>query len=52
MKTTSFYTVNFLAFLLANSSMVMSKFVVSVKCCSIDSVARFHNGKVLILDLK
>jgi len=32
--------------------MAMSKFVSSVNCCSIDSVARFLNQKVLILDLK
>jgi len=52
MKTTVFYTVTFLAFLLANSSMAMSEFILSVSCCSIDSVARFLNSKVLILDLK
>jgi len=52
MKTTVFNTVNFLAFLLANSSMAMSKFILFVDCCSTDSVARFLNRKVLILDLK
>jgi len=30
MKTTIFYTVTFLAFLLANSSMAMSKFISSL----------------------
>jgi len=52
MKTTIFYTVTFVAFLLANSSVAMSKFILSVSCCSIDSVATFLNRKVLILDLK
>ena len=52
MKTTIFYSVTFLDFLLANSSMAMSKFIVSVNRCSADSVARFLNRKVLILDLK
>jgi len=52
MKTIIFYTVTFLAFSLANSYMAMSKFIPSVNCCSIDSVARFINRKVLILDLK
>jgi len=52
MKTTIFYIVTFRAFLLANSYMAMSKFIPSVNCCSIDSVARFLNRKVLILDLK
>jgi len=32
--------------------MAMSKFILSVNCCSEDSVARFLNRKVLILDLK
>jgi len=32
--------------------MVMSKFIVSINSCSIDSMARFLNRKVLILDLK
>jgi len=50
-KTTIFYTVTCLAFLLANSSMVMSKFILSVNYCSTDSVARFLNRKVLVLDL-
>jgi len=53
MKTTIFYTVTFLAFLLASSSMAISKFILSVNCCSIDSVARFLNRKVrsqVILD--
>jgi len=53
MKTTIFYTVTFLAFLLTNSSVAMSKFILSVNCCSIDSVARFLNRKVrsqVILD--
>jgi len=44
MKTTIFYTVTFHAFLLANSSMAVSKFILSVKCCSIDNVARFIKG--------
>jgi len=52
MKTTVFYTVTFLTFLLAHASIAMSKFILSVNCCSTDSVARFHNRKVLILDLK
>ena len=52
MKTTIFYTATFLALLPANSSMAMSKFILSVNCCSIDRVARFLNHKVLILDLK
>ena len=30
----------------------MSKFILSVNCCFIDSVARFLNRNVLILDLK
>ena len=51
MKTTTFYTVTFLAFLLGNSSMAMSKFISFVNCCSIDSVSRFLNRKVLVLDL-
>ena len=51
MKTTTFYTVTFLALLPANSSIAMSKFILSVNC-SIDSVARFPNHKVLNLDLK
>jgi len=34
------------------SSMAISKFILSVNFCSIDSVARFLNRKVLILDLK
>ena len=46
------HVTTFLAFLLANSSMAMSKFILSVNCCSIDSVARFLNRKVIILDLK
>ena len=52
MKTKIFYKVTFLAFLLANSSVAMSKFISSVDCCSIGSVARFLNRKLLILDLK
>ena len=52
MKTTVFYTVTFLAFLLANYSMAMSKSISSVNCCSTDSVARFLNRNVLILDHK
>jgi len=52
MKSTIFYTVTFLAFLLANSSMAMSKCILSVNCCSIDSVPKFLNHQVLILDLK
>jgi len=45
MKTTIFYTVTFLAFLLANSSVAMSKFISSVNWCSVDSMARFpHSG--------
>ena len=52
MKSTIFYTVTFLAFLLANASMAMSKCVLSVNCCSTDSVPKFLNHKVLILDLK
>jgi len=52
MKSTIFYTATFLALLLANSSMSMSKFILSVNCFSIDSVARFLNHKVLILNLK
>ena len=50
MKTTIYYTVTFLAYLLANSS--MAKFISSVNCCSVESVARFLKRKVLILDLK
>jgi len=50
MKTAIFYTVTFLAFLLPDSSMAMSKFILSVNCCSIDRVARFLNRKVLMLD--
>ena len=53
METTIFYTITFLAFLFTNSSMAMSKFILSVNCCSIDSVARFLNRKVrsqVILD--
>jgi len=46
MKNTIFYTVTFLAFLLANSSMAMLKFILSVNCCSIDSETRFLNCKV------
>jgi len=46
MKTTIFYTVTFLAFLLTNSSMAMSKFILSFNCCSTDSVATFLNRKV------
>jgi len=30
--------------------MAMAKFMLSVNCCSMDSVARFLNRKVLILD--
>jgi len=52
MKTTIFYTITFLAFLLANPSMAMSNFISSVSYCSIDSMAKFLNIKVLILDLK
>jgi len=52
MKIRIFYTVTFLAFLLANSSMAMSKFIFSVKCYSTNSVARLPNRKVQILDLK
>jgi len=52
MKTTIFYAVTFLVFLLANSSMAMSKFILFVNCCSTDNVARFLNCMVLILDLK
>ena len=52
MKTTLFYTVTFMAFLLAISSMAMSKFISPVSCFLIDSMARFLNRKVLILDLK
>ena len=52
MKTTFFYTVIFFAFLLSNPSMAMSKFISSVNYCSVDSMARFLNRKVLILDLK
>jgi len=52
MKITIFYTEAFLAFLLANSSMAMSKFISSVNGCSIHRVARFLNRKkVLMLDL-
>jgi len=47
MKTTFFYTITFLAFLLANPSVAMSKFISSVNYCSIDSMARFLNRKVL-----
>ena len=54
MKTKIFFTVTFLAFLLANSSMAMSKFISSVNCCSIDSMARFLTARcsyqILILD--
>jgi len=32
--------------------MAMSKFILSVNYCSTDSVTRFLNRKVLILDLK
>jgi len=31
--------------------MAMSKFILSVNCCSLDSVARFLNRKALILIL-
>jgi len=51
MKTTIFYTVTCLDFLLADSSMVMSNFMLSVNYCSTDSVARFLSHKVLVLDL-
>jgi len=51
MKTIIFHTVT-LAFLLAYSSMAMSKFISPVNCCSMDSVVRFLNRKVLILDLQ
>ena len=51
MKTTIVYRVTFLAYLLANSSMTMSKFILSANC-SIDIVARFLNRKGFILDLK
>jgi len=45
MKTTIFYMVTFLAFLLENSSMAMSQFILSVNCYSIDSVARFSTAR-------
>ena len=50
-ENTIFYTVTFLALLLANSSMAMLKFIKSVSCCSTGSMARFLNRKVLILIL-
>jgi len=37
MKTTIFHSVTFLAFTLANPSMAMSKFILSVNCYAIDS---------------
>jgi len=46
MKTTIFYTVTFLALLLANSSMAMSKFILSVNCWSIDCIATAQTVKV------
>jgi len=51
-KNSNIVSNNFLAFLLANPSMAMSKFISSVNYCSTDSMARFLNRKVLILDLK
>ena len=51
MKTTLFYIVTFMAFLIAISSIAMSKVISPVNCCCTDSMARFLNRKVLILDL-
>jgi len=42
MKTTIFYTVTFLAFLLGDYSMAVLTFILSVNCCSIAGVTNLY----------